>query len=47
VIGELTPSMVHFMGYQPDVTRVVDETAPEILEALHEERANAALLIPA
>ena len=47
VIGELAPTMVHFMGYQPDVTRVVDETAPAILEVVHAERANAALLVPA
>jgi hypothetical protein len=46
-IGELAPVTVHFMGYQPDVTRVVDETAPAMLEALHAERANAALLVPA
>jgi D-proline reductase (dithiol) PrdB len=46
-IGELAPSAVHFMGYQPDVTRVVDETAPAILERLRADRIDAALLVPA
>jgi hypothetical protein len=46
-IGELAPSMVHFMGYQPNVARVVDETAPAVLEALRAEGAHAALLVPA
>ena len=27
VIGELTSSVISFMGYQPDITRVIDETA--------------------
>jgi hypothetical protein len=35
------------MGYQPDVSRVVDETAPAILEVLRAEQAQAALLVPA
>jgi hypothetical protein len=35
------------MGYQPDVTRVVDETAPAILKVMRDERVDAALLVPA
>jgi hypothetical protein len=46
-IGELAPTVIHFMGYQPDVSRVVDETAPAILEVLGAEGAQAALLVPA
>ena len=46
-IGELAPSMVSFMGYQPDVSRVVDEMIPAILEVARAEGAQAALLVPA
>ncbi len=46
-IGELAPSIVSFMGYQPDVTRVVDEMLPAILEAARAEDVDAALLVPA
>ena len=44
-IGGLT-SVVSFMGYQPDVSRVLDETIPAILQVAHEENAEAALLVP-
>jgi hypothetical protein len=47
IIGELAPSVVSFMGYQPDVARVVDETAPAVLEVMRAERVGAALLVPA
>ena len=47
VIGELTANFVSFMGYQPDVSRVLDETIPAIIEAASQERATAALLVPA
>ena len=46
-IGQLTGNFVSFMGYQPDVTRVLDETIPAIIEAASQERATAALLVPA
>ena len=46
-IGDLAPSQVHFMGYQPDASRVVDETAPAVLEVLRAEKVDAALLVPA
>ena len=45
-IGTLTPSVVSFMGYQPDATRTVDELVPRILAIAKEEHANAALLAP-
>jgi hypothetical protein len=47
VIGELAPSVISFMGYQPYVTRVVDETIPAILEVCQAEQVRAALLVPA
>ena len=46
-IGELTPSMVSFMGYLPDVTRLIDETFPFILQAARAEKADGVLLVPA
>jgi D-proline reductase (dithiol) PrdB len=46
-IGELAPSMISFMGYQPDVTRVIDEMFPAILQAVQDEEVRAALLVPA
>jgi hypothetical protein len=45
-IGELSSSVVSFMGYQPDVTRILDETIPLVLSVARAERASAALLIP-
>jgi D-proline reductase (dithiol) PrdB len=47
VIGELAPTVISFHGYQPDVTRLIKETIPVILEAVQKEKAHAALLIPA
>jgi hypothetical protein len=47
VIGEFTPNVVSFHGYQPDVTRVIQETIPLILDAVRKEEAHAALLVPA
>lgn len=44
-IGKLTP-MVSFMGYQPDVSRLLDETIPAILEIVKDEQVDAALLVP-
>ena len=45
-IGSLAPSFVSFMGYQPDVTLVVDETLPAVLAAAEAEHADAVLLVP-
>jgi len=47
VIGELATSMVSFMGYQPDVTQVIDETIAATLQAAQAEGVRAALLVPA
>ncbi len=45
-IGELA-SVVSIMGYQPDVSRLLEETFPTILKIVQEENARAALLVPA
>jgi hypothetical protein len=46
IIGELCETTVHFMGYQPDLHRVVTEMIPEILEIAKQQKATAALLVP-
>lgn len=46
VIGELAPDVISFHGYQPDATRVVNETIPAIVTAAQEMNAHAALLVP-
>ena len=47
VIGELAPSVISFCGYQPDVSRVIDEMIPEILAIAQAEKVDGALLVPA
>jgi hypothetical protein len=46
-IGALTPNFISFMGYQPDVTQVLDDLIPAIIDAARTELADAALLVPA
>ena len=46
MIGELAPQVVSFMGYQPDVGRVVDEMIPEIVQVARDLRIDAAFLVP-
>lgn len=45
-IGELAPSVISFMGYQPDAGRVVDQTIPAIVATAQAEGVQAALLAP-
>lgn len=45
-IGALTPNVVSFMGYQPDVGRVLDELIPAVIDAVRADQAQAALLVP-
>lgn len=45
-IGKLAPSVISFMGYQPDSARVVDETIPQIISIAKEQAVQAALLAP-
>jgi hypothetical protein len=47
VIGELAANVISFHGYMPDATRLVKETIPAILQAVRQEQADGALLIPA
>ncbi|MGB1252497.1 MAG: glycine/sarcosine/betaine reductase selenoprotein B family protein [Candidatus Promineifilaceae bacterium] len=47
IIGGVAPDMISFMGYQPDVIRVVDEMMPAILDAVEASGADAALVVPA
>lgn len=46
IIGEVASNVVSFMGYQPDVTRLLDETIPAIREAIVKENPQAVLLVP-
>ncbi len=46
-IGALTENMIFFMGYQPDLSQVVDTTIPAILDVVDKEKADGALLVPA
>ena len=46
-IGGLAENVVSFSGYQPDVRAVADLVAPGVLAAAKEEKADAALLVPA
>lgn len=46
-IGELAPSVISFSGYHPDVTQVVNELIPPIVDVAITEQVDAALLVPA
>lgn len=46
-IGALTGSIISYHGYQPDVSRILNETIPAILQAAQDQQADGALLIPA
>jgi hypothetical protein len=46
VIGSLSPSVVSFMGYQPDVIRTIEELIPQIVRVAEAEKPQAALLAP-
>ena len=45
-IGELAPTVVSFSGYQPDVTRTLDELIPAITDVATKEQIDAAFLVP-
>ncbi len=45
-IGALTNNMIFAMGYQPDISQVLDETIPAILDVVEMEQADGALLVP-
>jgi hypothetical protein len=46
-LASMTPSVISFMGYQPDAARVALETAPTIARLAQQQRADAVLLVPA
>ena len=46
-IGGLAENVISFSGYQPDVRAVADLIAPGVLAAARDEKADAALLVPA
>lgn len=45
-IGELCNTVVSFMGYQPDVNKVISETIPAIWDIVKKEKIDAVLLVP-
>ncbi|PJF39408.1 MAG: hypothetical protein D6737_04665 [Chloroflexi bacterium] len=47
IIGGLAEHVVSVMGYQPDVSRTLDETIPAVIEAVKKEDVQGALLVPA
>ena len=47
VIGELAPQVINFMGYQPDLGRLISETIPAIVTEVKAQNARGALLVPA
>ncbi len=47
VIGELAPQVINFMGYQPDLGRVIGETIPAIVAEAKAQNVRGALLVPA
>lgn len=46
VIGEVAGEVVSYMGYQPDVGRIIDETIPAIVAVAQALRVQAAFLVP-
>jgi D-proline reductase (dithiol) PrdB len=46
VIGELSPRVISFMGSITAPARLVRESAPAISAILHEDRVDAAILVP-
>jgi len=45
-LSSITETWVSFMGYQPDLLRVVDELCPQIVDVAKRQRATGALLVP-
>lgn len=46
-IGSLSPDVISFHGYQPDVRRIVHELIPNVLAVIDKEKVDGALLVPA
>lgn len=45
-LGDVAPQMISFMGYQPDVSRLLDETIPAIVAEAKSMGVGGALLVP-
>jgi len=45
-IAGLAPEVVSFMGYQPDVTKIIDITIPEVISVAQENQVDAVFLVP-
>ena len=46
IIGEMCETVISFMGYQPDVNKVITEMIPSILGIVEKEKVDAVLLVP-
>jgi hypothetical protein len=46
VIGKIAPEVVSFMGYQPNVSRVIDITIPEVVSLAQENQVDGVFLVP-
>ncbi|MEE8342062.1 MAG: glycine/sarcosine/betaine reductase selenoprotein B family protein [Candidatus Neomarinimicrobiota bacterium] len=46
IIGEMCETVISFMGYQPDVNKVITETIPKILRIVEKEQVDTVLLVP-
>ncbi len=46
-IGALAPFIISYSGYQPDISRILGQTIPAILQAAQDHQADGVLLIPA
>jgi hypothetical protein len=46
-IGSVSPEIISFHGYQPDVRRIVHELIPDVLTHVDNEKVEGALLVPA
>lgn len=46
-IGSLAHSVISYCGYQPDISRILDELTPQILAIAQTQAADGALLVPA
>ena len=46
-IGAMTHSVISYSGYQPDISRILSQTIPAIVQGVQAEKADGALLVPA
>ncbi|MCK4798104.1 MAG: hypothetical protein KAT05_12030 [Spirochaetes bacterium] len=46
IIGEMSTTVISFMGYQPDVNNTINQTIPEIFAIVIAEKVDTVLLVP-